>query len=342
MRSISSTLEAAQDAATNTPYIYLLFTSADGGTTHNYSSDQEGRRILAIDHQEEPYNDYASIILRNNDRTIPNLKGYWTEIGYGYVASGNEYSQTSRLWVKHQQDISAQGRIVTLLELEGMWAKAREMPVRLGDPPYYRDEEGELAAITPYDAITRVLTEISMTLAALAEDDSIMDTYEIPIFYINTQPFEYAGQIMYRLINMTRSYLRSKQSLEFEVKYPQTADSVDITYYSDQAPHFYEYMERYNVLIPNHIYVFANAGTDGLFSDIIIGEASDAAEIALYDDIIAMVTAGEITTQTDADDRAAAVLARVQAEMLAGRMYAPHDCRVELYDRIAAYDTRGI
>ncbi len=337
-RIIHDDLLTAQNAATNTPYIYLLFTSADGNPTYNYSSDQASRRILSIDHQEEPYNDYASIILRDDDKTIPNLKGYWTEIGYGYICAGDtaRYSQTARLWVKHQQDINAQGRRVVLLELEGMWSKAREMPIRLGNPPFYTQA---YTTDTIYAIITAILSEISMTLAALAEDDSIMDTLQ-PQFDINTQPFERAGQIIYRLINMTKSYLRPKASLEFEVKYPQTTDDENIAYYSDQAPYFYEYIERRNVLIPNHVYCFANEGADGLWADIITGEASDATEITAYDTIVKIVIAPELTTQADADNRAAAVLARAKMEALAGRMYAPHDCRVELYDRIGAYDRR--
>ena len=339
MRSIHADLLAAQNAVSNTPYIYLLFTSADGQTTHNYSSDQAGRRILSIDHQEEPYNEYASIILRNNDRTIPNLKGYWTEIGYGYICAGDtaRYSQTARLWVKHQQDISAQGRIVTLLELEGMWAKAREMPVRTGSPPLYTASH---TTDTVYSILeTLIETELGWTLSALGEDDSIINSYQ-PQLEINTQPFESHGGLMYRLINMTKSYLRTKATVTVEVKYPQTSDSVDITYYSDQAPYFYEYIERRNVLVPNHVYVFANEGTDGLWADIITGEASDATEIALYADIIKMVVAPSITSQADANNRAASVLVRAEAEMLAGRMYAPHDCQVELYDKVAAYDAR--
>lgn len=335
-RTISSTLLAAQNSATNTPYIYLLFTSKDGGTTYNYSSDQSSRRILLIDHQEEPYNDYASIILRNDDSTIPNLKGYWTEIGYGYVASGNEYSQAPRLWVKHQQEVNAQGKRVVLLELEGMWSKAREMPIRLGNPPYYTKEYTTDTVLT---IITAVLAELGMTVAALAEDDSIIDSLQ-PQFDINTQPFEYAGQILYRLINMTKSVLRSKASLQFEVKYPQDSDAADLNYYSDQAPYFYEFMERKNVLIPNHVFVFGNEGDDGLWAGILTGEASDAAEIALYDDIIRVIAAGLLTTQTDVDNRAAALLTRAQLESQAGRLYAPHDCQVELYDKIGVYDRR--
>ncbi len=342
VRAIHADLLTAQNAATNTPYIYLLFTSADGNTTYNYSSDQASRRILSIDHQEEPYNDYASIILRDDDKSIPDLKGYWTEIGYGYVSAGdvNRYSQTARLWVKHQQEINAQGRRVVLLELEGMWAKAREMPIRIGNPPFYTDEDEELISITPYAAITRILTEISMTLATLAEDDGIMGTLSITKFYINNLAFESAGPLLYRLINMTKSYLRSKASLEFEVKYPQTSDAEDLSYYSDQAPYFYEYMERRNVLIPNHVYCFANEGTDGLWADIITGEATDATEIAAYGTVPRIVVAPDITTQADADNRAASVLTRGKMEALAGRMYAPHDCQVELYDKIGVYDRR--
>jgi len=342
VRTIHADLLAAQNAASNTPYIHLVFTSKDGGTTYDYSSDKAGRRILSIDHQEEPYNEYASIILRNNDRTIPNLKGYWTEIGYGYICAGDtpRYSQTSRLWVKHQQDISAQGKIVTLLELEGMWAKAREMPIRIGNPPFYMDENNTLSNSTPYSIISTIAGEIGMTVAALEEDDGIMGSLNIPNMLINMQPFESAAGVLYRLISITKSYLRSKSGLEFEVKYPQASDPVDITYYSNQSPYFYEYMERRNVLIPNHVYCFANEGDDGLYSNIIVGEASSADEIALYDDIVKIIVAASITNQADADNRAAAVLARAEAEVLAGRMYAPHDCRLELYDRIQIDDRR--
>lgn len=349
MRAISADLLTKQNAASNTPYIYLLFTSADGNTTYDYSSDLRGRRILFIDHYEEPYSSTATIILNNYDRSIPQLKGYWVEIGYGYYTgnnialpdgdnNGNEFSKTPRLWVKHQQDISAQGKMVTLLELEGMWEKAKEMPVRVGSPPYYQDESGDYIGITPYDAMSAVLAEIGMTLNTLVEDDGIADTYTIPIFLINLELFESAQGLLHRLVSTTKSYLKPLTSLQFEIKFPQDADSIDISYYSSQAPYFYEYTERHNILIPNHIIVFCNEADDW----DITGEASDSAEIALYDDIIRLTTAAEITTQADATNRANALLSRALMESTAGRLYAPHDCQVELYDKIKAYDTRGL
>lgn len=334
MRSISSTLEAAQKAASGTPYIHLVFY---GASTYDYSSDQEGRRILLIDHTEEPYDDFATIILRNNDRTIPDLLGYYACIGYGHVTgSGNEYSTTAELWVKHQQTVSAGGRLYEVLELEGMWTKLREALMLLGSPPYYSKV---YTTDTVYAIIDAVLAECGISLAALAEDDGIMGSYN-PVFTINEVPFEDAATIIYRLIMMTFSYLRGKVGLEMEVKYPQESDAVDINYYSDAPFYFYEYRQRNNLLIPNHVYVFANAGTDELWTNVIVAEAKNQAEIDKYADVPVISIAATVTDQTEAENRAAALLVRVEAEDTAGRLIAPHDCRLELYDRIKIWDDR--
>ena len=354
VRSVSATLEAAQSAASRTPYTHLLFTSYDGQTTYDLSPDGAyGKRILLIDHNEEPYNDYAVIVLRNYDRGLPtNLTGYWTEIGHGDVTGeGNEYVATARLWVKHHQEVSAGGKLLTILELEGMWAKLRETYFRLGNPPYYRarnidPEEGDydLEDSTPYGIVGKVLAEIvpAMSLAALVEDDGIVNTY-VPDFVINeTEIFEDGGGIVYRLIKMTKSFLKPDATLEFEVKYPQTTDAVDLTYYSSQSPYFYEYTERKNLLVPNHIYLLANAGTDGLWTNVILAEASDADSIARYGDAPMVVQAPGIDSQGDADNRAAVILSRIKAEVLAGMLVIPHDCRMELYDVPQINDSRGL
>ena len=343
MRDISATLLAAQKAYSGTPYIHLLFTSKDGGTTYDYSSDLEGRRILSIDHQEEPFNDYAMVVLRNNDRTIPALEGYWTEIGYGFVASGNEYSATPRLWVKHQQTVSSGGRLYDVLELEGMWAWMREQLIRIGNPPFYSTRQDELTYTTDtvYTIISAILAEVGFTLDALGGvDDGIIDTFT-PRFDINDQPFEFAASIIYRLLNMTKCYLRPEASLEFKLVYPQTADFVNETYYSDQAHYFYSYIERANALVPNHIICFGNEGDDGMWTNYVSGEATDAAEIAAYTDVTQIVLAGTIDNDTDAANRAAVVLTRAKSEAMAGRCVVPHDCSVELYDKISVEDSRG-
>ena len=348
-RNVSSNFLAAQQAATNTPYCKLVFTSKDGGTTVDLSTNSAtyGNRILLIDHTEEPYDDYATIILRNVDRAIPSIKGYWTEIGYGYTISGTPHylgdgtneGAPPRLWVKHQQTISAGGKLWEVLELEGMWAKLREQVIRLGSPPLYTQS---YATDTIYTIIGLVLAELSMTLNALAEDDGIISDFQ-PQFDINAQPFEYAAPLIYRLLNMTASYLKALDDLEFEIKYPQSTDSADVSFYSYKAPYFYEYLERVNTLIPNHFLVYGNEGTDMLWTNYIASQSPhgvDQTEIDAYDEIYRIILAGSLTTQAQINTRAASLLARAKFEAMAGRLYAPHDARVELYDRISVEDTR--
>ncbi len=354
-RSVSETFLAAQQAASNTPYCKLVFTSKDGNTTVDLSTDSAayGNRILLIDHTEEPYDDFATIILRNYDRTIPSMKGYWTEVGYGYTTgAGNEYlgdgtnePAPPRLWIKHQQTVSAGGKLWEVLELEGMWAKLREQVIRIGNPPLYTKE---YTTNTIYEIIRVILQELSFDYdtgqtTTPTEDDGIITSLQ-PQFDINAQPFEFAASLIYRLLHMTPSYLKALDDLKFEVKYPQSGDSVDLTFYSDQAPYFYEYMERVNTLVPNHFLVYGNEGADGLWSNYLVSASPngvDQTEIDAYDEIYKIVLSGSLLTQADVNSRAAVLLARAKFEAMAGRMYAPHDARVELYDKLKILDTRG-
>ena len=353
-RSVSGTFLTAQQAATNTPHYELVFTSKDAGTTVDLSTNSAtyGNRILLIDHSEESYDDYATIILRNVDRTIPKIKGYWTEIGYGYNVSGTPHylgdgtneGAPPRLWVKHQQTISAGGKLWELLELEGMWAKLREQVIRLGNPPLYTKS---YTTDTVYAIIRVILQELGFDFdsgqtSSPTEDDGIITALQ-PQFDINAQPFEYAASIIYRLMHMTKSYLKALDDLKWEVKYPQSGDSVDLTFYSDQVPYFYEYMERVNTLIPNHYLVYGNEGADGLWTNYKVSASPngvDQDEIDAYDEVFKIILNGSLTTQDDVNNRAAVLLARAKFEQTAGRMYAPHDARLDLYDKIHAVDTR--
>jgi len=52
--------------------------------------------------------------------------------------------------------------------------------------------------------------------------------------------------------------------------------------------------------------------------------------------------APEVDNQTDADDRAEAIMKRMIAEEAGGKLIIPHDCQMELYDRVAVKDNRGV
>ena len=360
---LSAGLITAQSANSRTPYKKMIFTSYDGLTTYDLSSDSAvyGNRHILTDHVEELYNDYAAIALKNLNRDLPDLKGYWVEVGYGdYVSGSPEYALTARLWVKHQQTVSAGGKLIRILECEGMWAKLRETKLRMGNPPYYiiknlaaAGTPEYLAALnqkTPYEIISYILTliEPAMTLETLVEDDGIIDTL-VPNFSINEfQQFETAASVIYRLLTMTNCYLKPKAGLVWEVKYPQDSDSTDLTFYNDTTPKFYSFLDRENVQLPNRIYLFANAGTDGLWTDIIGAQADDTDSQAIYGIASDTVLAPELTTQADADARATAILNRQSIEesslmdsVLAGKLITQHNCQVELYDKITVIDGRG-
>jgi len=359
MRTITDTLLTAQSSNSRVPFIKAVFTSYDDSNEVDMSKDSSvyGNRIMLVDHHEEPYNDYAIIILKNHDLLVPDLKGYWVEIGYGdTTATGKEYcgdgvnggsESTPRLWVKHQQTVSAGGKLIAILELEGMWAKLRETLLRMGTAPFYEatTADGDFsAAKTPYGLIDYLLTsEIDpvMSLDALVEDDSIINTLE-PSFEVNVnRPFQYAAEVIYDLVKMTKSYLKPKSGLAWEVKYPQAGDTAVIAYYSKTTPKFYQFTERNSVVIPNRVYVFANAGSDELYNDIVTGQADNTDSQDKYGIVSMVVLAPNLTTKADADNRAEAILYRTIAESVAGKLVIPHDCQLEMYDRVTIYDSRG-
>lgn len=334
-RSISDALLAAQVAPSNTPYIRIYINSVD------YSS-----RLLALEHHEEAYRDRAVIILRNDDLALSSVDftGQQFKIGYGHVTASNEYSETADLWVKNQLFTSAPGQQVCQLYAEGMWMRLREQRIMAGvtgSQPFYDNTFN--ATNTVYSLIELVIENaMSWTLSAFAgAQDGIINTFQ-PIFDINQMPYENGATVLYRLLWMTKCYLRAKAGTTFELVYPQTSDSADETYYSDQAHYFMEYTEKVSLLIPNSIVVMCNAGLDGLWTNIITGTAEDATEIAKYYEILQPFMAASITDQDDANRRAAAILTRLKAETLAGRLVVPHDARVELYDKVQVVDTRGL
>jgi len=363
MRSLSGALTTAQKATTATPYVKFKLTSVGGGTTYDYTA-----RVLRLEHHEEPYNEYATVVLDNHDRGVTDdVRGYWVQIAYGYItgnavadsegseSAGNnstaEYSYTPRLWVKNQMELSSRGNVKTILELEGMWNILREIQwisAAEGPPSFYYKG---YSTDTVMAIISSLLGDVGFSLDAIGtQSDGIIDV-DTPIFQINgadaVEVFDYYADIIYRLLTITKCYLRSKTGLAFKVIYPQSGDAVDETYYSDQQYIFSEYLERKKLLIPNHIYVLWGDPGGGLgwpdwdWTAGHAGEAVDATEVAMYRDCPGIIIAGELTTEAAADVRASAKLTRLKAEQLGGHLVVRHDCSVELYDRVEIDDQRG-
>ncbi len=350
MRTIHSDLITAQQSGAANPYIYININSTD------YSS-----RLLSLEHIEEPYRDRAVIVLANSDRHFNSndLRGKSFSIGYGYnTTSGNRYTGDGSgseamptLWVKSQSMVSMEGELVCLLECEGGWMKLNEFNfITGGEPPYFNT--AFTATDTVFQLIDKALVEAGFTLNALGgEDDGIVNSFH-PIFVANPLTYDTPASIIYRLIQMTKTYLRQVESLAYEIIYPQSSDAVKETYYSGQAPYFREYTEKSNLIVPNHIVVYCNRDPLGDWDTpeypLITGEARDADQFTgdtydgAYTEVIEYHTAPFIGSVSDANDRAEAILQRYKAEALAGRLLLPfNDCRVELYDRVRVEDGRG-
>ena len=353
MRTLSTELQAEQEAVSNTPYTRIYVNDTD------YSD-----RLLYNEHHEEAYRDRATVILRNDDRALDiatvDLTGKFFRIGYGHITgeavaepNGNndtaEYAYAAPLWVKNQWVTSMEGIVVCQLYCTGAWAYLREQRVMAyGSAPYYNFQFN--ATHTIYELIEEVVeTAMGWSLAASPTvDDGILNDFK-PIFDVNEMPYENAASVLYRLISMTKCYLRIKANYgydypEVEIVYPQEADTANENYYDNQGHYFFEYTEKVNLLIPNSIAVFCNQGEDGTWTtdDIITGTSEDAVEIAKYTEVLQPYMDGTITNQTDADNRAAAILTRIKAEQLAGKLIIPHDSSVELYDKVTVHDARGI
>lgn len=203
------------------------------------------------------------------------------------------------------------------------------------------------ATHTVEEIIKLIIEGMGWTWTAVGgTNDGIIQTFK-PVFEINQMGFENAAALLYRLIWMTKHYFRQRAGKVFGSVFPQTADAVDETYHSDRANWFTEYVEKTILLIPNSIVVLANQDpVTGEWNTVgyplIVGISKDDGQITKYTEIIQPFIVGSINNQTDADNRASVIITRLKAEILGGRLVAPHDCQLELYDKAKVYDSRGL
>lgn len=340
MRTLTSTLETAQQETTRTPYVSIVF----NGVT-DYSS-----RLLRIEFTETPYGaDLADInagiiLLNDYDRAVTDLRGQYLDIVIGLeTTAGNEGVTYPRMWVKSQVWHSSPTGLYSTVYLMDMWEYLGHQEfVGEGSPPYLGTVYNRTD--TPYEIMTSMLSDNGITLSLITADSIINDFR--PYLEINNQPFEDYRSIVYRLIMMTMSYIRMTESMTAEVVYPQEEDEVDRSYYSYQMFYFYRFADTLNELIPNHVIVYCNdTGVDSenltVWPNLITGEATNPTAIARFTDVTKHYLEATITNQTDANARAAAILTRWQAELQPCFMVIPHDCALELYDKVAVYDSRG-
>ncbi len=147
MRTLHADLTTAQQSASATPYMKLVFHSRDRATTRTYETDDATNRIVQVQQAEGRYGSYAladgrgfvvsSIIrLQNGDNALSNLdfKGYRVYIEWGFnTGSGNRASRAGPEFVISQEFVSSEG--INYLELYtlNLWELANQHFVNVGN-----------------------------------------------------------------------------------------------------------------------------------------------------------------------------------------------------------------
>lgn len=273
-RTISATLlSAARSGYTSggaaggwQPAIRCIFTSRDGLTSHDYSFDPTltNNRLVHLEMTELVNGDDGAVImLKNHDRSVPDLRGYWVDLGRGLrTSAGNQWAEADgavcqRLWVTRRENTTGSYRGINdlnaIYKLQGVWGAILDRQlVRIGTAPYYQDENGALHGKTIYGVLEYLIetalttqTGFTFTLDALGTQDDGLINSLIPfpasgddLRALNPEApvtFDTYGGLIMQLLSMTGCHLRAKAGLAFQIIYPQSSDAVSEEYYSTQS-----------------------------------------------------------------------------------------------------------
>ncbi|KKL53345.1 hypothetical protein LCGC14_2276380, partial [marine sediment metagenome] len=121
MRSLSSTLLAAQKLRTKKDLIRLVL--SNNGTSYTHYSVTGSNRIKERELIEEDDRQSGYVVLDNFDNTVSDrdLKGFKAVLSGGMTASGDEYSAHPPLYIVSQNKGSSQGSKDVILTLAGIF-----------------------------------------------------------------------------------------------------------------------------------------------------------------------------------------------------------------------------
>lgn len=147
VRTLHADLNTAQQSASSTPYVRLVFHSFDRATTRTYALDDGTNRILQVQQAEgrygshtlaegKPYTISSVIRLQNSDSNLSSLdfKGYRVYIEWGFnTSSGNKTSRSGPEVVVSQEMVSDKG--ISYLEIFtlSLWERANQVFVNVAN-----------------------------------------------------------------------------------------------------------------------------------------------------------------------------------------------------------------
>jgi len=333
MRTLSATLIDAQKKG-GKPYIKISL-SFTGKTTYTF---EHPGRILTIEHDEEPYNETARIVLHNADKDLTDidLHGYKVVIGYGFKTSaGNEYANSNELYVMEQNYNSVPGHLTCELVCIGQRNQMAEDRAKSLYTPTTETTKALITAIlgstlAPYN-------DLPAYILSYDSEDTLLNTFtpkESFRILVNTN----RQAALSRLLMYTKCVSRPQNDGKIHIFLPiTTGTTYDYEYALTGDYHrFLNKSKRKRIVIPNHIKV-----SDYEEPPTYSGEASDTESINNYRrDIFQYEKFYSLASNAQAAELAGSILARYQMNAQTASAIVPMNVGAEIYDYVKITDVR--
>jgi len=336
MRTLTDTMTAYQKRnVKDTRYKVVLTYGED---THTFDKS----RIMDIEHDEHPYSQKAKITLNNADGALTelDLKGYHAVISYGLVTSaGEEYEATDPLTVLGQELSSAPGKMVCVLELQGI---PNDLQDDKASEAFILDEDHHDYKDTVKQFLTRVLTADIPPFTHCKEYNIIWDNDEGDDPLLNYKPKDgfriYTGgnrlAAARKLLDYTKCAMRYRSD-GIHIFMPVTSGSTyDYEYSLEHGSHtFFAKAYRKRLVIPNYVVVKSNPDDDPQYEGHATDESSDIVEKRAY----YMAT---LESDSEAEDIAEAIIQKARLEAKGGSGVIHLNLGAEVLDYVKITDSR--
>jgi hypothetical protein len=312
-----------------------------------------GDEVLYAKTVDEPYSGNAVIRVRGN---IADMRGNQIHVGYNW-GGGATASITSPFWVVGQQEVSYEGELLTEFQCLNAWemmAFSTRMNVATYDT--VKGAPGPAPApgagsprtfnrvLTVFEALQQIIEDENGWLAhwlyntiSVVSDDGIINDYK-PL--ILTEINDDDRMLIRRLLAMTKSviYFRAGEGLQLRYLDPNMGSP---DYIFGTGHPIFESRRETSTVIPNRV-IFADD-----YPNVVEGTVAHFVGVAEHPDKdkigpLAQVFADpSIVSDAEAQLRAEAILARIEAESLSGEIVVPLHATLELYDVVQVVDPRG-
>jgi len=186
---------------------------------------------------------------------------------------------------------------------------------------------------TTTEARIETITGLTMDVDADDPDGSMADTPKLAVA-IGTSIRDVVGRMLLR----TKCGVRYGNDSKLHALYLNTATAAQYAFDGTHA--FLEDLRDRAIILPNTVYFMDVSPTGGIVATY-VGTANDATSVAAIGTFVAPFQVDpDITSNAEGNTRAAAWIAQKVAQAYQGKITAPMECGLEVYDMVQAVDSR--